>query len=96
MPSKQYREYERACGKYLAGLLPKPIDKPVNVKTVFYMQTRRKVDLSNLISAIHDILTHYGVIADDNSSIVVSVDGSRVFYDKDRPRTEIEIEGAEV
>lgn len=57
------------------------------------MQTRRKVDLVNLLEATLDVLVHYGVIADDNNSVVASVDGSRVLYDKARPRVEIEIEG---
>jgi Holliday junction resolvase RusA-like endonuclease len=56
------------------------------------MRTRRKCDLTNLLEAIDDILTHYGVIADDNYCIVQSHDGSRVFVDKDDPRTEVIIE----
>jgi Holliday junction resolvase RusA-like endonuclease len=55
------------------------------------MSTRRKVDLSNLLNSTLDILVHYGVLIDDNRNIVYSVDGSRVFYDKENPRTEIEI-----
>ena len=38
-----------------------------------------------------DILVLAGVLADDNSSIAVAHDGSRVLYDKDEPRTEITI-----
>ena len=34
-------------------------------------------------------------LADDNYKIVKSHDGSRVLYDKDRPRVEIEIERIE-
>lgn len=86
--SEKYLEYEEQCGMFLK---PLNIDYPVNIKSVFYMPTRRRVDLSNLISAIHDILTKYSVIVDDNYKIVYSVDGSRVFYDKEHPRTEIEI-----
>ena len=67
------------------------IDYPVNVKTVFYMQSRRKVDLANLNSAIHDILVDAHVLADDNRDIVASTDQSRVYYDKEHPRVEIEI-----
>lgn len=88
IPSKQYQEYERSCGIYLD---PLNIDYKINLKTVFYMPTRRRTDITNLMSAIHDILTKYHVIFDDNSSIVCSVDGSRVKYDKFNPRTEIEI-----
>ena len=85
---KEYLEYEEQCYPYLK---PLQIDYPVNVKSVFYMPTRRRVDLSNLISACHDILVKYKVITDDNFRIIYSVDGSRVCYDKLAPRTEIEI-----
>lgn len=90
IPSAAYLQYEKDCALFIPRP-DSPIDRPVNVKTVFYMPTKRKVDLSNLISAAHDILVHHGVLADDNSSIIVSVDGSRVMYDKENPRTEIEI-----
>lgn len=67
------------------------LDRPVCVRVIYYMPTRHKVDLCNLLEGTCDILTHYGVIADDNSRIVASHDGSRVLYDKDNPRTEISI-----
>ena len=56
------------------------------------MPSKRKVDLNNLLEATTDMLVHYKVIEDDNSNIVVSHDGSRVFYDKENPRTEIYFE----
>jgi hypothetical protein len=37
-------------------------------------------------------LVKYGVLEDDNYSIVASMDGSRAYYDKENPRTVIEIE----
>ena len=55
------------------------------------MGTRRKVDLANLNSSLHDILVHYEVLADDNRDIVAATDGSRVLYDKVQPRVEVEI-----
>jgi Holliday junction resolvase RusA-like endonuclease len=55
------------------------------------MPTRGTVDLVNLLEATCDMLRHYGVIKDDDSSIVASHDGSRVYYDKLNPRTEITI-----
>ena len=91
VPSKLYKQYEKDCAYFLPKL-DKPIDYPVNLKCVFYMPTRRKVDLCNLQEAICDVLVHYGILADDNRNIVYSQDGSRVFYDKNNPRTEIEIE----
>ena len=89
MPSEQYKQYEKDAQWFIHGR-PR-IDYPVNVKCVFYMPTRRRVDLTNLLEAADDVLVHSGVLADDHSGIVVSHDGSRVDYDKARPRTEIEI-----
>ena len=90
MPSTQYREYEATAGYYLR---PRPetgpITVPVNVQYFFYMPTRRKVDLTNLISAADDILVKYGILADDNRDIIAAHDGSRVYYDKEHPRTQI-------
>ena len=55
------------------------------------MQTRRKCDIVNLLQAVCDILVKYNIILDDNYTIVSSHDGSRVYYDKHNPRTEISI-----
>lgn len=90
LPSKQYRKYEKEASKILKWK-DEPIDYPVNVECKFYMPTRRRVDIANLTSAIHDVLVHAGVLEDDNRNIVYSMDGSRVLYDKEHPRTEIEI-----
>jgi len=88
IPSKAFMQYQKDAGWFLK---PWGIDEPVNLKCVYYMRTKRKVDLTNLNSAICDILVHHKVMADDDSKIVVSMDGSRVKYDKDNPRVEIEI-----
>ncbi len=88
IPSKAYSEYEKAAGWYLK---PLGIDYPVNIKALYYMPTRRRVDKTNLESALCDVLVRHGVIADDNCWIVAATDGSRVLYDKDNPRTEIYI-----
>lgn len=89
MPSKAFKEYETAAMFYV----PKwyYIDYPVNIECHFYMETRRKVDLTNLLEAIDDVMVKAGLLADDNYTVIQSHDGSRVFYDKNRPRTEIRI-----
>ena len=91
MPSKLYKDYEKDCGKYITKPLS-PINIPVNVKVLYYMPTRRRVDLVNLLEATDDILVHYKVLEDDNSNIIVSHDGSRVYYDKENPRCHIFID----
>lgn len=88
VPSKEYTKYERESISYLP-LSEKPIDCPVNVKCYFYMKTHRRVDLVNLLQAVSDMLVKAGILEDDNSKIIVSYDGSRVYYDKENPRTVI-------
>lgn len=85
-----YKQYEIDAGWFLKKL-PEPISEPVNVKCVFYRDSERKVDLNNLLEAITDILVRYKVILDDNYRIVAGHDGSRVYIDREHPRTEIEI-----
>ena len=88
IPSAQYRRYERDAGWFLK---PLAIAEPVNIRALYFMPARRKVDITNLESALMDVLVKHGVIADDNCRIVVSTDGSRVMYDKENPRTEVTI-----
>lgn len=90
-PSEKYKSYEKACGWILAKYGQPKIDYPVNVQALYYMPTRRRVDLTNLHEALHDILVKTGILEDDNCKIIVSTDGSRVLYDKINPRTEVYI-----
>ena len=90
IPSKQFKQYQKL---FLSQVRYKgePIDVPVNVQAIYYMPTRHRVDITNLMNATHDLLVDAKVIIDDNSKIVKSVDGSRVKYDKNNPRVEIKI-----
>lgn len=91
-PSKAYQHYEKTAGWFIQGDLRRlNIDSPINVKCLYYMPTKRRVDLTNLLEATDDILVKYGVLADDHSGIIASHDGSRVLYDKEHPRTEVTI-----
>ena len=90
LPSEKFMAYQDMAGYYLPHKHEK-LEGPFNLKAVYYMPNRRHVDLLNLQEATCDILVHYGVLADDDSRIVASHDGSRVDYDKDNPRVEVEI-----
>ena len=88
-PSNRYKQYEK---DFMLLCPPIPtISTPVNVKALYYMPTRRKVDLINLHACLHDCMVKKGLLLDDDCSIIVSTYGSRVFYDKSYPRTEIVI-----
>ena len=94
IPSKQYKQYEKDAALYI----PKPFEPltgPVCVECKFYMPTRRRCDLTNLLQAIDDIMVKAGLLADDSYTVIESHDGSRVFYDKESPRTEVTIKEME-
>ena len=91
MPSQKYRQYERSAAWYLTPKPSRPIDCSLNIQCLFYLPTRRRTDLTNLLEAVDDLLVSVGVIADDHYGIVASHDGSRCFVDKYNPRTEIYI-----
>ena len=97
IPSKQYKQFEKDCLPYLyrvkdtAGV----INYPVNVQCLFFTETKRKIDLPNLLNAIDDTMVKSGLIVDDNRDIIAAHDGSRVFHDKFNPRIEIVISGME-
>lgn len=98
IPSKAYRDYKAAVWPYLLHAkvaVGPPIETPVNVRCLYYMRTRRKCDLTNLMEATDDLLVGAGILADDNHRIIVSHDGSRVLYDKENPRCEVWITSAE-
>lgn len=75
-PSEAFMQYQEKCLWQIKRPY-NPITARVNVRCVYYMATRRKVDLANLIEATTDILVKAKVLADDNSQIVAAHDGSR-------------------
>ncbi len=99
-PSTAYRKYEQAVEGYFWQRQLRFCRARVNVKALYYMGQdyagRKKVDLSNLNSALHDVLVKFGVLEDDDCRIVAGTDGSRVFLPGmpgwvSPPRTEITI-----
>ena len=93
LPSEQYSAYETnfKAECMIRGLWNKMLSERLNIACVYYMQTHRKVDLTNLLSATMDCLVTARVIEDDNCNIAYSHDGSCVKYDKNNPRVEITI-----
>ena len=55
-PSKAYKEYEQRALWQLTPKPSAPIQRPVTVRCLFYMKTKRAVDLNNLLEAACDIL----------------------------------------
>jgi Holliday junction resolvase RusA-like endonuclease len=90
LPAVEFERYQSECGWFIKAP-QKPITQKCNIQATYYRKTRHRVDITNLHSALHDMLTHYGVIADDCCKVVVGTDGSRVKVDKQYPRTEVVI-----
>jgi len=95
IPSKNYLHFEKECMPYFnrvkanAGI----IDYPVNMQCVFYVETKRRIDLPNLLNAVDDAAVKSGFLLDDNRDIIAAHDGSRVYHDKFNPRIEVKITG---
>ena len=88
--SKAYRDYEKDAIRQIEEAHKTwHIDYPCEVKCIFYRPSKIRVDLTNLLEAIDDILVKAGVLQDDNWKIIVSHDGSRVKFDPACPRTEV-------
>ena len=77
LPSKAYLAFEKDCLPYLyrvkdtAGV----INYPVNVQCLFFTETKRKIDLPNLLNAIDDAMVKSGLIIDDNREFKNARDG---------------------
>lgn len=95
IPSKKYREFEEECLWQIPTNIKKKINYPVNIKAIFYMKSKRRVDLTNLLEALDDMLVKAEVIEDDNRDIIASHDDCIVLYDKENPRIEVEIKKKE-
>lgn len=96
--SQRYLNFEQECGFYLQQYLREmaitdfiPIDYPVTLKITFYFPDKKKRDIANFVNAIQDILVKFGVLKDDNSNIVKSLDGTRIIYEEGRQEIVIEI-----
>jgi len=90
--SKAYRLYEKDCLKQLMYLYKgKTIEGQLSMKALYYMPTKARPDLLNLLQATADIIEKAKVIENDKN--IYSFDGSRIAgVDKLNPRCEITLE----
>lgn len=84
-------DYAFKAVKYLQPKPTKPIEGPVWLVYKLYTQTWHRKDDLNLYEALDDILVTNKILKDDDRKTIRSRDGSRVYYDKENPRSEIYI-----
>lgn len=77
---------EQLVWQYRIGMFSGAITAPVNLSAVIYRE-RATGDLLNYLAAVSDALEGAGVIVNDKQ--VVSLDGSRLDKDAQRPRVEV-------
>jgi Holliday junction resolvase RusA-like endonuclease len=90
LPSAIFTKYQKHALQHIP-IAAEPYNE-INLRVLYFRETRRKIDLVNLLEATCDILVKDKFIVDDDSKCVISTDGSRVFYDKHNPRTEVYVE----
>ena len=93
IPSKAYLDWEKEVRKTVLLQLPNgwsPIKypRPIAVKATAYYKGPQP-DLSGVLESVGDCLE--GVIW-ENDRQILSWDGSRLYHDKENPRTLIEVE----
>ena len=84
-------DYAFKAVKFLQPRPQNPIEGPVHLVYKLYTQTRHRKDDLNLYEALDDILVANKILKDDDIKTIRSRDRSRVYYDKDNPRSEIYI-----
>lgn len=93
IPNKKYCNWRNEAEAQIreAGLRPVKCNPPFNIAFLIFRKNRRggPGDVNNYTHAPQDILVTEGIIPEDNRDIVYSIDGSRIFFDKEDPRIEI-------
>ena len=87
LPSKAYCEWEKQARQWaFVALLSVPkIKDPIKIEAKIYYRGTQP-DLSGCLESIGDCLEGY---LWENDRQIISWDGSRLYHDKDNPRTEI-------
>lgn len=93
IPSKQYGNWHKQASQQLIGV--KEILGEVEIQIDFYMPDKRKADLTNKAESIMDLLVDLKIIQDDSWQYVPSLILMSKGVDKENPRAEIWIKGAD-
>lgn len=96
IPSVSYKAWLKGAKQQIKGQMDGvawvPFTTHIHLQVMIYRWSWRKIDLSNIIEAVQDMLQECRIIEDD--SLVRSLDGSRMEWGvpKDEARVEITIE----
>lgn len=93
LPNKKYMEWERGAIYQLqtqkAAQNAPTITEPVNVASIIYRLTKRRIDLTNLHQSIHDVLERAGIL--ENDFLVETTNGSRRILGVEKGKERVDI-----
>lgn len=93
LPNKKYTEWEKQAifqlKKQKKELGLRTIEGEVEVKSMIYRYTKRRMDLLNPQQSIHDVLEDAGIIRND--FLIKSTDGSRLILGVEKGQERVEI-----
>lgn len=93
LPNKKYIEWEKGAIYQLEAQKEKigsqTIEEPVNVASVVYRLTKRRIDLINLQQSIHDVLERAGIL--ENDFLIETTVGSRRILGVEKGQERVEI-----
>lgn len=94
LPSSDYRKWQKDALEQLAkNKIPKKKLQSVPwISVIFYAPDNRKFDLSNKFESIADLLVDYGLLEDDNYSILGDIQLCFGGVEKDEPGALVEME----
>jgi Holliday junction resolvase RusA-like endonuclease len=94
IPNKRYQEWHKDTLRTLSLRLKTAlgsIKTPYHVTYTIYTKDKRLRDLSNMVSSLDDLLVDFGLIEDDNCTIIAKETAIFGGIDKNNPRVEVEI-----
>jgi len=94
LPSSDYRKWQKdALDQLTKHRIPKKKLTDVSwISVIFFAPDNRKFDLSNKFESIADLLVDYGLLEDDNYSVLKDIQLSFGGVDKEEPGALIEME----
>ena len=93
LPNKKYVEWEKGAIYQLEAQKEKlnlqTIEEPVNVASVIYRLTKRRVDGTNLRQSVHDVLERAGILKND--FLIETTNGSRRILGVEKGQERVDI-----
>lgn len=89
---KRTREYEARVAEAARACMAAAGDGPARLSVLVWTETRRRLDLDNVLKAVADACVSAGAITDDTCHVLRVVSAEWMGVCRDRPRIEVTLE----